>query len=467
MSLFRIISLVILLPSTMHGAEEEALIPRAVPVEPALSGAVSSDSGQFRVRGGEGALRGSVALLAEQTRAGFLKLLGEVNPSNRLPIHISLVSLQPESDQRDVTEMSITYNDQGFEIRLRINTQRGFDLESFQTATTAALIYERSLLTLTPGQVDSPLLVQPWLVEGLMEANRWQEGLSDRRLYEALFRGSGLFSIDQMLALNDETFRSLDAASRAAFRVSAGAFVMALLEQGDGRPAFRKFLSEVAFYAGEMPSLLRRHFPDLNLSENSMAKWWALQLALKSTARTTESLTIMETEAALDQAITLHFRDESGNLREESIDAWPELAELEPVDRAAATRMATDSLVRLSYRCFPSYRPLLVAYQQTLIDVQQQKLRPEAIASRVDQLKETRRNMIAQAERARDFMDWFEITRARETSGAFDDYLRVKQELRKGPSNSRTDSISSMLDRFDHIFHRETDSRHNPFPANW
>ena len=74
------------------------------------------------------------------------------------------------------------------------------------------------------------------------------------------------------------------------------------------------------------------------------------------------------------------------------------------------------------------------------------------------ELEETRATMIARAARARDYLDWFEITRARETSGAFDDYLRLKERLKSNP-HQRKDELSDYLDRMDRIFHREGGAR--------
>ena len=64
--------------------------------------------------------------------------------------------------------------------------------------------------------------------------------------------------------------------------------------------------------------------------------------------------------------------------------------------------------------------------------------------------------MNAKAKRARDYLDWFEITRARETSGAFDDYMRLKDRLKTNP-HRRTDDLSKYLDRMDAIFSRGAD----------
>jgi hypothetical protein len=228
---------------------------------------------------------------------------------------------------------------------------------------------------------------------------------------------------------------------------------MALLEQPQGKEGFRSFLTGVAAYEGEMPGLLRRHFPELNLSETSLAKWWALQLAAKGgTNLLTDILTIHQTESALAEALHLHFRTAEGIVQQQELTAWPELAVIKEAERLAAVRLAQDALVRLSYRCFPSYRPLLTEYQSALDAIAKNKTKD--IPKRLAALQETRATMLARATRAHDYLDWFEITRARETSGAFDDYLRLKERLKANPHH-RKDDLSEYLDRMDRIFFRD------------
>jgi hypothetical protein len=451
---------------------EEPEAPAAIPVaeppvgpafEPNFGDAVISESKQFRVRGGPGAARGSVAILADQARAEFLQLTGEANAGFKIPVIIQLVGNPGDPVPPRTVATGIDIGDQGYELRISIHTGRGLDVDAFQHAVTAALIYERTLANRPPDDdLDTPLLAPPWLVEGLREANRWRLGNGDRRLYDRLFQSGGFFQLDGLLETTEAAHDNLDGASRAAFEASSGALVMALLEQPDGLPAFRKFLGEVALYAGEMPSLLRRHFPELNLSENSMAKWWQLQLAAKGAAKLTESLTIAETEAALDQALILRFRDAEGEMRESSIADWSVLADLDETERFGAIRRAEDALVRLSYRCFPTHRPLLAAYQDVLNKIARNSASPGNVAVLLDELTATRQTLTAKAERGRDYLDWFEITRARETSGAFDDYLRLKADLRENPRTPRHDPITRTLDRFDAIFHRDIENPNLP-----
>ena len=302
---------------------------------------------------------------------------------------------------------------------------------------------------------DSPFFVPPWLVDGLREATAWRLNQSDRRLYEVLFKTGGLFKIEELFALDAGGFEEMDAAMRAAFRVSAGSLVMALLQQPQGKEGFRAFLTDVAAFEGEAPALLRKHFPELNLSETSLSKWWALQLAnIGDRNLATDILTIAQTEAALNEALRLNFRTAEGILQQKELAAWPELAALPVPERVGAVRLAQDALVRLSYRCFPSYRPLLAEYQIVLSAIEKNKT--EQVANQLSSLDERRVTMNAKAKRARDYLDWFEITRARETSGAFDDYIRLKDRLKANP-HRRTDDLSKYLDRMDAIFSRGVD----------
>lgn len=452
----RLLLLGLFIPAVAGGEE----IPRAVqvvepPASPNAMGAeeIISRSKQFRISGGESLVRGTVALLAEQTKDELLRLTGEKD-GWKVPISIRLQGSPGDPMPARTVSMRLIVVEGQKELRLDVHLSRGIEHERFKRAVTAALLYERALVAEMDDTAGQPLMVPPWLTDGLREATAWRLNESDRRLYEALFKHGGLFKLDEMFAVGDQAFEDMDGATRAAFRVSSGALVMALLEQPQGKEGFRAFLSEVAAYQGEMPGLLRKHFPELNLSETSLSKWWALQLAAKGGLNPlTDILTIQQTDAALAEALRLNFRSPEGIIQQKELAAWPEVTALNQPERIAAVRQAQDALVRLSYRCFPSYRPLLAEYQIVLDSISKNKTKD--VAKRLADLDGTRATMISRAARARDYLDWFEITRARETSGAFDDYQRLKERLKANP-HQRKDSLSAYLDRMDRIFYRET-----------
>lgn len=437
--------------------------PRAIQIaEPPMDAVVGPDtvvsrSGQFRASGGDGISRASIALLADQAKDELLRLTGEKDEW-KVPVTVRLHGKQGDPLPMRTVNMRLLVVEGVKELSIDVHLSRGIEQERLKRAVTSALLYERSLRqpAIHP---DATLMVPAWLSDGLREATSWRLNQSDRQLYAALFKNGGLFKIDDLFSVGDNAFEDLDAATRAAFRISSGALVMALLEQPQGKEGFRAFLTDVAGYEGEMPSLLRKHFPELNLSETSLAKWWALQLAAKGGLNMlTDILSIQQTETALAEALKLNFRTPEGIVQQKEISAWPELVALKEPERVEAVRLAADALVRLSYRCFPSYRPLLSEYQLILEAIARNKT--SDVAERLVALEETRVTMTARAARARDYMDWFEITRARETSGVFDDYLRLKDRLKSNPHNRR-DDLSKYLDRMDKIFYREDPDQKN------
>ncbi len=448
--------IVVFFPAAIVLAEDA---PRAIQVaEPPSQGSIAgvervvSRSMQFRISGGDGSARGSLALLAEEAKDEFLRLTQEPADEWKVPITIALHGKIGDPMPLRTESMQLLVSEVGYDLRLDVHLSRGLEQERLKYALTAALLYERALRGRKPVVDERPMMVSPWLADGLREASDWRLNRSDRRLYEALFKQGGLFKIDDLFGVQALEFEEMNAAMRAAFRVSSGALVMALLDQPQGRESFLNFISEVAAFEGEMPTLLRKHFPELNLSETSLAKWLQLQLAMKGGINLlTDVLTIVRTEAALGEALQLNFRTAEGIIQQKDLAAWPEVAALSEDERVSSVRLAQDALVRLSYRCFPSYRPILAEYQMILTSIAQNKTKD--VSARIDSLQETRDRMRQKADRARDYLDWFEITRARETSGVFDDYMRLKERLKSNP-HRRTDNLSIYLDRMDEIFSR-------------
>lgn len=440
--------------------------PRAVPVEEpavpplpvppagnndALPARVISRSGQFSVSGGDPAVRASVAILAEEAKDDLLKL-SDLKDGWKTMISIVLHGQPGDPLPPRSVALNLFSNEGGYSMRLDLHLSRGIERERFLRAITTALLYEQALRNLPPGNTDSALLVPPWLVEGLREAVEWQQKRGDRRLYDAIFKHGGVYKLNDLFAVTEAGHDDLDGAMRAAFRVASGAMVMALLEQPQGKEGFRTFISEAANFGGEMPVLLRRCFPELNLSERSLEKWWMLVGIDKSAPDLTESLGVAETESGLEEALRLHFRDSAGMATEKPLHgSWEELAALPAPARVEAVRPAQDALVRLSYRSFPSFRPIIAEYQ--LIFGELLKPKPQKIAERLAGLLESRQIMSEKARRARDYLDWFEITRVRETSGAFEDYLSLKERLKNRPQE-RKDPVSSYLDRMEKVFSR-------------
>ncbi len=414
---------------------------------------VISQTHQFNVGGSQIQDRAAVAILAEETKNELLQLTAEQD-TWKVPISITLHGKIGDPLPPRTEVLQLVFNDSGYNLRLDLHLSRGIDRQRIKHAITAALINERALRDHSPSESTTRFLVPPWLVDGLREASAWYLDQSDRRLYQTLFKTGGLFKTEELFALDQAGFEHIDAAMGTAFRISSAALVMALIQQPQGKEGFRSFLSEVATYQGEMPSLLRKHFPGLNLSETSLAKWWALQLANTGGQNlTTEILTIDQTETALNQALNFNFSDAESVLQQKELNAWPELAALPAPERSQALEFAQEALVRLSYRCFPSYRPLLAEYQIALGAIA--KKSTQNLATQLQALTEQRTVMTTKAKQGRDYLKLFEVTRAYESSGAFDNYIRFTEQLK---TNHRTDKCSKYLDLLETAFNPKIDA---------
>lgn len=422
------------------------------PAVPAKSARVTeSKSLQFRITGDDPKVRGTLSFMAEDTKEEFLKLTEEKDEW-KIPVWVYLHGKQGDPIPKRTMAFDLQYGDDGFKLLIHVHLAHGIEAERFHSAVLTALVYERSLRSMKPGPLDENLIVRPWLIEGLSEVLTWKRGASDRKLYQAIFQAGGLYNLEEMLDVSQNRYDDYDSAMRAAFRVSAGGLMMALIEQPSGRSAFPAFIAEAAKFGGDMPVLLRKHFPGLNLSKKSLEKWWALQMANQSRFSLHEVMSIEETEKALSMALKLRFRDEEGIARDRDIQAWQELAALDDGSRAFGVRHAEEALVHMSYRCFPSYRPLLLEYQALLQAIAQPNKKIN-IASKLSELEENRVLMSQRSKRASDYLDWFEITRARETTGVFDDYIKLKKRLDQGIMQNN-DHISQYLDQVEKLYHR-------------
>lgn len=413
-------------------------------------GRVESASRQFGVSGGTAELRGSLALRAEEVRREFHGLLGLGEEDPTMPIEIILHGQAGDEPRARELALELRFTQETYLLNLHLDLARGIDHARLHRALLRGLLYQRALKGVRPGGLEGALQAPAWLVEGMLEAGKWRAGVGDRRLYEGVFESRAGLGVDEVLTISDDAHARLDGVSREMFRALSGALVMALLEQPDGRRSLASFCGEVARFQGEMPILLRQHFPGLNLSEKSLVKWWALTLAKLADAPLTESMGIAATERELERALVLRFEID-GLPRQARFDSRGEAEALEEPERLAAVRPAQQSLNRLSYRCFPSYRPLLLEYQQWLVAWASGEDAAKLDAQLVE-LAETRAIMEARATRARDYLDYLEIAGATELSGSFDDYLRLKRELAERPRVEKTDAISGYLDRLDAVY---------------
>ena len=434
-----------------EGAEGEGPPPQAVvvPEDPAPKAMTESLSKQFVVHGATLKVRSAVATLAEETREALIKEVGEPGESKN-KIVIELRGKPGDPVPPNLFAVSPYALATGFRLQLDVHMARGIDGRELERHLVELLIYERSLRERNPVGFEDRLLLPDWLLEGFLETFRWRRKDVDRAMYVALSQRKGLFTVEQLL--QDGAADGLMAGERAAFRASAGALVMALMQQEDGKEGMQGFLGEVATFEGQQLALLMKHFPGMNLGQKSLEKWWALQLARMAEAQVTEMMTVAETEKALTEILQLRFPDGQGGDIVLTPGQFRDVVALDVERRTAAVQPVADSLSLLQFRAFPGHRPIILGYLGILSDLVAD--RDEDMAARVAELDEARGHLTETGKRVRDLLEWYHITTAREVSGEFEDYMKTKEALERDPT-PRTGPISEYLDSIQKIYERE------------
>jgi len=267
-------------------------------------------------------------------------------------------------------------------------------------------------------------------------------------MYSSLVDSGGWIEVEKLA--DRKTVGDLDVLSRELFRASSGALVMALFAQPQGKESMSNFLENVAIYEGEPLNLLRTYFPQVNLGARGLERWWMLQVAAMSEQKLTEAMTISETEQELAKILEFHLLNSAGQAYRVGIESWPVVAMIStPKERLDSVRPASDLLVHLSFRCFPTYRPVIGGYLSLLSDLAEGKA--ENPAEVIENLQVFRNAESERYEKLIDLLDWHHLSNIKKESGEFEDFLRLTQNIRKG-DDLKNDPVQSYLDEVQEIF---------------
>lgn len=324
-----------------------------------------------------------------------------------------------------------------YRIELNIDLARGLNRKLLRRKILECILMDSSLgQDVRPEQV---VKVAPWLIEGALERLAWRDGEADRALYKSLFKNGMIMSIEEMVTLDNPN--ELDAAERTAFRISAGAFFMAVVNQDGGVQTFLEYLARAPIHEGEPLILFRNSFFTAGLSKEGMAKLWALQLANLTQEFVTETLTPLATEKALTEILQGTLEDENHLPINYRLIAFQDILALSEEERQLLLSPMLERAGLLSFRCFPSYQSLLAGY--THIIKQLMEGNGEDISETLIFLEEKRVVLRQVGERTRDYLDWYQISNATQLTGEFSDYQRLKREL-----ETQNPSHPSPIDRY-------------------
>ena len=389
---------------------------------------VVSESRMFSVSGGDSLRMGAIATHADELRGRLYKLL-EITGKWKYPISIRLLGNTADAATPRPIRTRVRIVGQSPDLQIRIFAGGGINLNQLDAAIITILLYEYAMRGVQPDALPDYLELPPWLVSGIQQAILWQQGRADRRLYQNLFNKSEMMSPEEIMETDAPD--KLDASSRQLYDVSCGVLIMGLLHQKGGADQMRNLLSEALTQEGKMREVIAAHFHELEEDEsNSFSKWWALELAALSQPDVMESLTPIETEKQLEEALLLTAVD-----KETRVPYSVSMVELDKVLQLPGwqerMRPCTERLAELSMRCFPGYRAIIAEYIRAIAELLKGTA-PGKVQEILAPLSELREAYKDASIRGRDYLDWYEITHLGNSQRQnFDTYIEAMRLLRK------------------------------------
>jgi hypothetical protein len=396
----------------------------------------------FTVVGSSQKIRGGIASIAEQMRVELAALTGERGRKIKLPIIIQLYGKEGDPVRKRSVVSQIEQVQGQYHLKILIHLAKGVDRELLRYHLMEMLLYERGL---SDGQTvgeGERVLVKPWLIVGLLEALDMKRGHANRKIYQMEMPYFEILPLQKVFDSSEAEWRALDGRRPLAFRAISGAMVSALLRQPDGRRGMGEYLFDVATFKGEEENLMRKHFPSMNKSRTSLEKWVDLEMAELGTAVVYQVYSLLETERRLESVLKLRYRDAEQAAVSVGVDEYAEILKLDQENRVHAVAGANAELERLSYRCFPTYRPLIGEYEMILGELVQGE--DEKIQERLQKLADVRLKLKEAGLRVRDYLDWYYITQSNDVGGEFKQYRELSEVLQRESMKPRSDDSTQL-----------------------
>ena len=388
-----------------------------------------SPSQQFIIYGVNGALRGALSELAEQTKTNLLALLQQ-RDRWETPIVINLQPQQANLPEIPPTELRFSQTGSGLKLQLDLTITQNFDASLMERELLRAILLEM-IYRKEPDIAAGTVFVEPpdWLLEGVLALAAER----DRGpLVEALSLSDKWVSLEEFLRQRPGL---LDSAGRLLYRAYSCALVKLLVDGPDGRSRLARYIGSLSHASNDPLADLKAQFP---LMAGNAEKTWQSAITRLSGAQSYQLLTFAESERRLSELLRAKI-PEIGK----SVDLGALARQKASASEKVALNQLNQSLLVLIGQANPVLRPIAREYQEIATRLARGKRR--GITKRLARLEITRQTLTARMSDIDDYMNWFEATQMESGSGVFADYLRAADQPSAAESRRR-DPLSVYLD---------------------
>ncbi|MDQ3414480.1 MAG: hypothetical protein M3480_05825 [Verrucomicrobiota bacterium] len=396
----------------------------------------TSTSRQFVVYGADVRVRGALCDLAERTKSNLLQLLGQRdNWKTALVVNLDY----PRANFPDAAVAQLAVSQLGFGLKLQLNLllTREMKGRAVQRELLRAILVEMMYRNRGNIAAGSPYVTPPdWLVEGVLALEPGNDTQSDAELLRTILATPKIAPLEEIVRQKQA---QLDAPSRQLHSAYSRALVQLLIDTRGGRSQLARFISDLPDAPTDAMADLRAHFPET--LGRAPGKWWALSVAELSAKDRYQMLSAAETGRRLDQALRFSIPAKDGKVRDYSLGEFENFRKLPA--RRDALRQVGQQLQLLGAQAHPSYRAIVQeAYALTELLV---RGKTRGVAARLERIARYRAVIEQQGTEIDDYLNWFEATQSKTSSGVFSQILEADRKTDEAPPRRR-DPISVYLD---------------------
>ncbi len=396
----------------------------------------TSTSHQFIVYGADVRVRGALCDLAEQTKSNLLQLLAQ-RDKWKTPLVVSLDYPRANFPDAPVAQLEVSQLGYGLKLQLNLLLTRDIKGRAVERELLRAILVE--LMYRNRGNIaaGTPYVTPPdWLIEGVLALQPGRDGGSDVELLRTIVASKKIAPLEEIVR---QRRALLDAPSRQLHSAYARALVELLIDASGGRSQLARYLGDLPDAPNDAMADLRAHFPE-TLGRAS-GKWWALSVAALSSRDRYQTLSAAETARRLDQAFHFSIPTKDGTVRHYSLGEYESFRKL-PAHRDAL-RQVGQRLQILAAQAHPSYQAIVQEACELTEFLVRGKTR--GIAARFERVASYRAIVEQQGTEIDDYLNWFEATQSRTSSGVFTQLFGANLQGEEALPRRR-DAISVYLD---------------------
>jgi len=278
-----------------------------------------------------------------------------------------------------------------------------------------------------------------WLLEGALQIMARRDTGLDTDLFKRIVDVNRLPPIGKFLAGAPHDFDGT--AVESMDQACAMCLVQLLEEQPGGHASLANLLRHWPESNDNPVGSLLRDFPGLGNTEQSLQKWWTLNLARFSAADRFKGLGIAETESNLAKILQLEIAADDGSSKTTyALSDFPKFIKLKASKEVLASTQS--ALVALAVRGSTLHGPIISDYAEIVGLIARGKT--HGLKDRIAKLDQLRADVHQRVGAIADYLNWFEATQMDVRSGKFGGYLKIASELDRPPVHH--DPLSTFLD---------------------